>query len=348
MKNHVIAATFLFATAEAFAPICVSHRSVFRIALSASNRNEINPIKPGSTCALITPFTAEGSIDVPKLRKLLRFHVDNCTDGLCILGTTGEASVMSMAERAVVLETAVEEVKGKIPILAGTGTIDPKSVREMTLQAIDVGCDASLVVTPYYVKPPQRGLIKHFLAAADLGLPVIVYNIPGRTKVDFAPESIALVADHENIVGVKEATGDVTRVDKLRELTGDKLLLLSGDDKSDADFVLRGGDGCISVVANLAPKAKHDLMMAALRGDVDQVDRIGSKLRMLNTRLFVESNPIPVKWAAMRMGLISHPFCRPPLDELDPKFRSDVEEAMFAAGLLAEIYQQDEAVMLGA
>ena len=157
---------------------------------------------PGSTCALVTPYTASGKIDVPALRGLLRFHVENGTDGLCILGTTGEAAVMSMDERATVLTTAVEEVKGKMPILAGTGTIDPVHVKEMTLQAIDIGCDASLVVTPYYVKPPQRGLVKHFLAMADLGLPVIIYNIPGRAQVDFVPESIALVADHPNIIGV--------------------------------------------------------------------------------------------------------------------------------------------------
>ena len=161
-----------------------------------------NPMTPGSTCALVTPYTARGKIDVPALRGLLRFHVENGTDGLCILGTTGEAAVMSMDERATVLTTAVEEVKGKMPILAGTGTIDPVHVKEMTLQAIDIGCDASLVVTPYYVKPPQRGLVKHFLAMADLGLPVIIYNIPGRAQVDFVPESIALVADHPNIIGV--------------------------------------------------------------------------------------------------------------------------------------------------
>ena len=158
-------------------------------------------MQQGSSCAIITPMTENGTIDIPSLRNLLHYHLDSGTDNLCILGTTGEASVLSMNERAKVLTTAVEEVKGKIPILAGTGTINPIHVREMTQQAIDLGCDASLVVTPYYVKPPQRGLIKHFSDMADLGLPVVMYNIPGRSKVDLTPESTAICAEHPNIVG---------------------------------------------------------------------------------------------------------------------------------------------------
>ena len=306
-----------------------------------------NPMTPGSTCALVTPYTASGKIDVPALRNLLRFHVENGTDGLCILGTTGEAAVMSMDERATVLTAAVEEVKGKIPILAGTGTIDPVHVKEMTLQAIDIGCDASLVVTPYYVKPPQRGLVKHMLSMADLGLPVVIYNIPGRSKVDMLPESIALCADHPNIIGVKEATGDVGRVDELRKLTGNKLLLLSGDDKTDAEFVLRGGDGCISVTANVAPKQKHELMMAALRGNKDEIARINSKLDPVTQALFIESSPMPCKYALKKMGMIEHSFARPPLDDLDPKYYDDVEIALRGAGILEDIYNQDT-VLLGA
>jgi len=169
-------------------------------------------MRQGSYVALITPMTPQGSINIPQLRSLLQFHLASGTDGLCILGTTGEASVMTMSERKTVLDVAVEECKGKIPILVGTGTIDPQHVKEQTMQAIDCGCDASLVVTPYYVKPPQRGLIRHFLDMADLGLPVCIYNVPGRTGVDILPESIGKIAGHENIVAVKEATGDVSRV----------------------------------------------------------------------------------------------------------------------------------------
>ena len=291
-------------------------------------------MRAGSTCALVTPFTPAGEIDTEALRGLLRFHVESETDGLCVLGTTGEASVMTMAERETVLKIVVEEVKGKIPILAGTGTIDPSHVKEMTLQAIDLGCDASLVVTPYYVKPPQRGLVKHMLSMADLGLPVVIYNVPGRSGSDMKPESIALCADHPNIIGVKEATGDVGRVEEIRSLTGDNLLLLSGDDGTDAEFVLKGGDGCISVTANVAPKQKHDLMMAALAGDTGEVERIGSPLRDLNGKLFCEANPIPVKWATKRIGKIPTGYCRPPLDELDAEFQPVVEEALRSAGLI--------------
>lgn len=305
-----------------------------KTSLAASNANEIVPMKPGSTCALITPFTPSGDVDVPSLRSLLRLHVESGTDGLCVLGTTGEASVLSMSERETVLRTCVEECKGAIPLLVGTGTIDPAKVKDMTLQAMDLGCDASLVVTPYYVKPPQRGLVKHMLSMADLGLPVVIYNVPGRTGVDMTPESIALCADHENVVGVKEATGDVTRVDDLRRLAGEKLLLLSGDDGTDAEFVLRGGDGCISVTANVAPRQKHELMAAAMRGDKDEVERIGGPMATLNRVLFAEANPIPAKWAAARMGLIPNGGCRPPLDELDPEFHGDVEAALKEAGLM--------------
>lgn len=320
---------------RAFETTSSQRRGAETTALSSSNANEIVPMKPGSTCALITPFDpATGDIDVPALRSLLQFHVESGTDGLCILGTTGEAAVMSMDERATVLKTAVEECKGTIPLLVGTGTIDPAKVKEMTQQAIDLGCDASLVVTPYYVKPPQRGLVKHMLSMADLGLPVVIYNVPGRTGSDMSPESIALCADHDNIIGVKEATGDVTRVDDLRKLTGEKLLLLSGDDGTDAEFVLRGGDGCISVTANVAPREKHELMLAALRGDQEEVKRIGGPLEMLNKKLFVEANPIPIKWAAMRVGKVGSAYCRPPLDEMDPEHHAAVEEALRVAGLI--------------
>jgi len=280
-------------------------------------------------------MTDTGKLDIPSLRRLLQFHLEAGTDNLCILGTTGEASVMSMDERATVLKTAVEEVKGKIPILAGTGTINPVHVKEMTMQAIDLGCDASLVVAPYYVKPPQRGLIKHFADMADIGLPVVMYNIPGRTGVDLSLESTAILAEHPYIIGLKDATGDLDRVRKLRSAVGDKLLLYSGNDDTAANFVMRGGDGCISVTANVAPEAMHDMMVAALENDAELVQRLNEPLLGLHSKLFVESNPIPVKWAAWRAGLIETPYCRPPLDELDPKFHADVEKALEAAGLLA-------------
>lgn len=290
MKNYSQHMLRLFIHPSAFTTKSVHHRNGHSTALHASNANEIMPMKQGSSCAIITPMTNDGTIDFHSLRNLLQFHLASGTDNLCILGTTGEASVLSMKERAKVLQLAVEEVKGKIPILAGTGTIDPGHVKEMTLQAMDIGCDASLVVTPYYVKPPQRGLIKHFIDAADLGLPVVMYNIPGRAKVDLSPESTAICAEHENIVGLKDATGDLDRVQKIRSLVGDMshLLLYSGDDATSSEFVLRGGDGCISVTANVAPAEVHDLMMAALDGDEELVNDINAPLLGLHKNLFVE------------------------------------------------------------
>jgi len=303
-----------------------------------SNTNEINPIKRGSTVALVTPFTTTGKIDFPSLRRLLQFHVASQTDGLCILGTTGEASLLTMDERKAVLTVAVEEVKGKIPILVGTGAIDPTQVKEMTMQAIDCGCDASLIVTPPYIKPPPRGIVDHFTTMADLGLPVVIYNVPGRTAVDIIPETIALCArENSNIVGVKEATGDVSRVETIRSLTGDlekPLLLYSGDDATEAEFVLKGGDGCISVTANVAPIAMHEMMDAALRGDADEALRLNKMLDIVHQKIFCESNPIPAKWALKRMGMIENAVCRPPLMELDKDYHGILEEALKIAELL--------------
>jgi len=292
-------------------------------------------MRPGSSVAIITPMIPEtGAVDIEGLRHLLRYHVESRTDNLCILGTTGEASVLSMPERELVLKTAVDEVKGKMPILVGTGAINPTSIKAMTQQAIDLGCDASLVVTPYYVKPPQRCLIRHMTDAADWGLPVVMYNVPGRTGVNFSDESIAIASEHAGIVGVKDATGDLSRVDALRKLVSDDFLLYSGDDGSTADFIAKGGNGSISVTANVAAAAMRDMIAAALDKRFDEANEINDRLVGLHNKLFVECNPIPVKWAAKRLGLINSAFCRPPLDEMDPIFESQLEDALKQAGLL--------------
>jgi 4-hydroxy-tetrahydrodipicolinate synthase len=291
-------------------------------------------MKPGSTVALITPMTTTGLIDTDNLRQLLQFHISQGTDNLCILGTTGEASLMDMHEREIVLKIAVEECKGKIPILVGTGTINPNSVKAMTQQAIDLGCDANLVVSPYYVKPPQRGLIQHVISVANMQLPVIIYNVPGRTGVDFLDENIAICAQHGNVIGLKDATGNLTRVEIMRKLVGKEFLLYSGDDATSLEFVQRGGDGCISVTANLAPRIMADCMRAAREGRMADAQRWNTPLELLHDKLFVESNPIACKWSACQMGLIQTPFCRPPLDTMDPKFESTLTTALQAAGLL--------------
>lgn len=285
-------------------------------------------------------MTLDGQIDTVSLRNLLQYHKKSNTDGLCILGTTGEASLLTMDERKLVLDIAVEEVKGDIPLLVGTGTIDPVQVKEMTMQAIDCGCDASLVVTPPYIKPPQRGLIKHFVSMANLGLPMVVYNVPGRTASDCLPETIAICArESENIVGVKEATGDLGRLARIKNALRTQgvereILLYSGDDATEAEFVLQGGHGCISVTANVAAREMHDMMMACLDGKREEAMRINEKLEMIHTKIFCEANPIPAKWAVHRLGMIETPYCRPPLDILDPSYYPELEYALSRAGLM--------------
>lgn len=329
-----IGAIAAVSTVNGFAFVKQSPSTRTPTSLAASNANVLIPLTKGATVALVTPFTESGEVDVPSLRAILQYHVESETDGLCILGTTGEAQTMSMEERAAVLKVAVEEVKGIMPIMVGTGTINPNDVKAMTQQAIDFGCDASLVVTPYYVKPPQRGLIQHYLTMADMGLPVVMYNVPGRTGVDLSNENVALCAEHEYICGLKDATGNLERLVQTKALVGDKLLLYSGDDATGEQFVLQGGDGCVSVTANVAPAAMHKLMMAALRGDVAEVERINAPLKLLHNHLFCEANPIPAKWAAKRMGKTTTAYCRPPLDELDPQFYPLLEEALSAANLI--------------
>jgi len=301
-----------------------------KITLSA----ERLPLSKGSYVAIVTPFTSTGEVDLSAMRKLLKYHLSGGTDGICVLGTTGESATLTMSEREDILKLTVEEVKGKIPILVGTGTINPESVKEQTIQAMELGADAAMVVTPYYVKPPQRGLIKHFTAIADLGMPIVLYNVPGRTACDLLPESIAICAQHENIIGVKEATGKVERVSQIRSLCGDDLLLLSGDDSSETEFVLLGGDGCISVTANVAPSLMHDMITSALEGKADIARSQNEKLIALHKNLFIEASPMPVKYALKRLGLIETDLCRLPLDVLDEKYYGDVDSALGEAGLI--------------
>jgi 4-hydroxy-tetrahydrodipicolinate synthase len=239
-----------------------------------------------------------------------------------------------MDERAQILQLAVDQVKGRIPILVGVGSNNAVDTLAMTHQALDLGCDAALLVTPYYIKPPPRCLIQHAVSVAKVGLPVILYNVPSRTGVDFQNEHVATAASlHENIVGLKDATGQLDRVADLRRRLSDRFLLYSGDDATSADFVLQGGDGCISVTANVAPAAVQQVMVAALRQDGDLARRIDEPLQALHRDLFCESNPIPVKYACFAMGLIKSPYCRPPLDSLDPAKEASVMQAMRAAAI---------------
>ncbi len=293
------------------------------------------PIKKGSMVALVTPMKPDGAIDEAQLRALLQWHVASQTDGVVVLGTTGEASTLSFEERARVLDITAEEVKGKIPIVVGTGTIDPKTVVKLTKQAVDHGADASLVVTPYYVKPTQKGLVTHFgFVAEAVDLPCLLYNVPGRTGSDIKPETAAEVAaKHPSVIGIKEATGDVSRVAAIRKLAGEKFLLYSGDDETGAEFVLKGGDGVISVTSNIVPDVMHQLMMAALAKDAKKTEALNKPLELLHQRLFLQSNPIPAKWALYRMGRIGAGI-RPPMTVLEEEFHKPLEEALKAAGAI--------------
>mmetsp|Transcript_14807 Transcript_14807/g.32810 ORF Transcript_14807/g.32810 Transcript_14807/m.32810 type:complete len:230 (+) Transcript_14807:825-1514(+) len=229
----------------------------------------------------------------------------------------------------------MEECKGKVPIIVGTGTINPKTVIEYTKQAESLGADGVLVVTPYYVKPTPRGLISHYSRiAASSPLPIIMYNVPSRTGIDMSPETAAECYKIPGVAGIKDATGQVERVDAFREIMGEDFLLLSGDDETGAEFVLRGGDGVISVTSNVVPDVQHEIMAAANAGDREKVGRLNGPLEILHQRLFIESNPIPTKFALHQMGRVGCDACRPPLHELSAHNYEPMKEALAKSGLI--------------
>lgn len=287
----------------------------------------LKPVVGGSVVALVTPMTAKNEIDYPKLVELLEWHVKEGTDGAVILGTTGEASMISIEERTAIIKTTVSTVKNSFPIIVGTGTIETSKVIELSRHALECGADASLVITPYYIKPPQRALVTHFLEIANtVPIPMIVYNCPGRTGVDMKPETIAQLK-HKYIIGVKDATGDLNRVQEIRNLCGDNFLIFSGEDDSGCEFVKIGGDGVISVTANVAPSAMHKMLLASKLGKADEAEAIDRILLPLHQRLFLESNPIPVKKVLNLMGKIDSGI-RPPLIGLSDTHLKSLQEAM--------------------
>ena len=248
-------------------------------------------MRPGSLVALVTPMRPTGELDLDALRGLLRWHVESGTDGIVALGTTGEASTLSMDERAQVLGVCQEVLDGTgVPLMVGTGTINPRSVIKMNEQALSYGADSCLVVTPYYTKPTQRGLAEFFTMVADATpLPMLLYNVPGRTAVDLKPETVAQLSKHPRIFGIKEATGELSRVSQLRQLIKQKhFMLFSGEDSNAKDFTLMGGDGTISVTSNIAPARQHQIMMAALRGDAEEMVKLNEPLNLLHQRLFLQ------------------------------------------------------------
>ncbi len=288
----------------------------------------------GSIVAMATPMHADGQVDWENLDQLVEFHIKEGTDAIVAVGTSGESATLDTDEHIAVIERVVKVADGRRPIIAGTGANSTSEAIELTQEAKRVGADACLLVTPYYNKPPQRGLIKHHEAiAAAVDIPQILYNVPGRTACDMLPETVAALADVEQIIGIKEATGDMDRAKALIDLVGDRIAVYSGDDPTAVELILLGGKGNISVTANVAPKLMHDLCMLALDGEADQARVLNEKLMSLHNAMFCEANPIPVKWALHKMGLMGRGI-RLPLVELDDRYKSKVELTLAAHELI--------------
>ncbi len=285
----------------------------------------------GSMVAIVTPMLDDGAIDFVSLAELIEFHVESQTDGIVIAGTTGESATLDMQEHCHLIRESVKIIAGRMPVIAGTGANSTTEAIELTRCAMGAGVDAALLVTPYYNKPMQEGLYQHYKAVADaVPIPQILYNVPGRTACDLLPETIIRLADISNIIGIKEATGDLDRVTTIKEACGDRMDIISGDDATGMELILRGGKGVISVTSNIAPQAMHDMCEAALAGDEARAREINKRLDPLHENLFIESSPIPVKWALYEMGLIGTGIRLPmtPLAEsLRPKFRATLENA---------------------
>lgn len=288
----------------------------------------------GSMVALVTPMRVDGSLDSACLQNLIEFHISNGTDAIVAMGTTGESATLTVKEHCAVIDQVVQQVNGRIPVIAGTGANSTAEAIELTQYAKDLGVDGALLVTPYYNRPTQEGLYLHYKAiAAAVVLPQILYNVPCRTACDLLPETVARLADISNIVAIKEATGDLTRVDQIKALCGDKIELYTGEDANTVDFILAGGQGVISVTANVAPAAMHEMCAAALAGDEQTARQINNRLVLLHQKLFVEANPIPVKWALTEMDLIPAGI-RLPMTVLSGNYHQPVREALIAAGVL--------------
>lgn len=288
----------------------------------------------GSFVALVTPMTADGQVDFDSLQQLVAFHLKQGSDGLVIMGTTGEAATLSMAEQHAVMTSVCAQVAGKVPVLAGNGAMATSDAIAKTQFFADLPIDGYLTVTPFYNKPTQKGMLAHFTAvAAATDKPVLLYNVPGRTGVDLLPATVAALAQVPNIVGIKEATGSLSRLAELQALCPADFRLLSGDDATFADFMLAGGHGVISVTANIAPTTMAAICQAAKAGDTAKVRALDSSLQALHRDLFVESNPIPTKWALWRMALIKSDFLRLPLTQLEPINTTIIEQALQQAGI---------------
>ena len=287
----------------------------------------------GSMVALVRPMSPDGALDHDSLARLIEFHIENGTDAIVAVGTTGESATLDEDEHCALIREIVERVRGRVPVIAGTGANATREAIRLTRCAQQAGADACLLVTPYYNKPTQEGLYLHYKAVADaVPIPQILYNVPGRTACDLLPETVARLATVANIIGVKEATGNIARAREILDRCGDKMDVYAGDDATAMELMLMGGKGVISVTANVAPRLMHQMSAAALRGDRAQADAINQRLMPLHQELFIESNPIPVKWALTQMGLIPSGI-RLPLTPLSPPCHERVRRALQQADI---------------
>ncbi len=288
----------------------------------------------GSLVALVTPMTESGDVDHVAFGRLLDWHARQGTDGVVIAGTTGESPTVTAAEAAELLQIAVQRVGGRMPVIAGTGSNSTVESIERTRAACELGVDGVLVVTPYYSRPPQEGLYRHFSLVADSSsVPLILYNVPSRTACDLLPETVERLSFHPQIIGIKDATGSIERGAELLNRCGDDFLLLSGDDATSCELISAGAQGVITVTGNVAPRLMHEMVEAALSDDQAGARELDLRLAGLHTALFVESNPIPVKWALGRLGLIG-PGIRLPLIPLAESNQAGVLAAMRRAEVI--------------
>lgn len=288
----------------------------------------------GSMVALVTPMMQDGTVDFDSLNKLVDWHISEGTDAIVAMGTTGESATLDEQEHCEVLRRVVEMVSGRIPVIAGTGANSTTEAISLTRCARDAGADAALLVTPYYNKPTQEGLYLHYKAVAEaVDIPQILYNVPGRTACDLLPETVGRLAAIDNIVGIKEATGELSRLPQIRALCGDDFGIYSGDDATGCEFMLQGGNGVISVTTNVAPADMHRMCELAMAGSRDEAQELDNKLAGLHEKLFLEANPIPVKWALAEMDKIPNGI-RLPLTWFSEQFHAPLKQAMQRAQVI--------------
>ncbi len=288
----------------------------------------------GSMVALVTPMHDDGGLDFEALERLVEFHIENGTDAIVSVGTTGESPTLNEKDHCTVIRKTVDLVRGRVPVIAGTGSNCTREAIDLTRAAMAAGADASLLVTPYYNKPTQEGLYQHYKALAEaVAIPQILYNVPGRTACDLLSETVERLSKIPNIIGIKEATGDLQRAQEILDACGDSLDVYGGDDASCRELMLMGGKGVISVTSNVAPRAMHEMCAAATTGDTETAEKLDEPLAGLHEFLFLEANPIPVKWAVAEMGLMGHGI-RLPLTKLSEQHHETLRQAMRQAGVI--------------